>query len=128
MTQYPVDLIWGPGPYERLVATLHEFDDEAPTDYVAFLDRVFYIRAVEGAPRPEFPRSAADMLDFRGEDATAIWYVMRADFPLDAWALVRDAADTLALRPEATGLVKRLVGDETAQLHAQRSLGSPGEN
>lgn len=128
MTQYPATLLWGPGSHDELIAALPDFDDQTPTDAVAFLDRVFYIRTTEDAARPEFPRSAADVLDLQLDDASAVWYVMRADFPMDAWALVRDAADTVAERPSRTGFVKTLVGDQEAHRYARGAVsGSTGE-
>jgi hypothetical protein len=123
MTQYPADLLWGPGSQDELIAALRDFDDQTPTDAVAFLDRVFYIRTTEGASRPEFPRSATDVIHLRLDDASAVWYVMRADFPMDAWVLVRDAADTLAERSSRTGFISRLVGDQDAHRHARSNVG-----
>lgn len=115
MTQYPTELLWGPGRQDGLVAVLSDFDDQITTDTVAFQDRTFFIRTTAGSPRPEFPRSPSDVLSLGLNDAAASWYVMCADFPMDAWVLVRDAADTLASRPSRTGFIRRLVGDEAAR-------------
>lgn len=123
MTQFPAELLWGPGSQDELIAALQDFNDQTPTDTVAFLDRVFYIRTTEGASRPDFPRSATDVLDLHLDDASAVWYVMRADAPMDAWVLVRDAADMLAQNSRRTGFISRLVGDQQVHHHARTSIG-----
>ena len=92
MTQYPAELLRGPGSWKGLVDAIADFDDHKPADAVAFLDRAFYIRVSEGAAKPDFPRSATDVVDLELDDASAIWYVITADLPMDAWVFVRDSA------------------------------------
>jgi len=121
MTQYPAELVWGPGSWEELVAVIDAFDDQKPIDAVAFLDRVFYIRVSEDAARPEFPRSASGVVDLELGDASAVWYVITADFPMDAWVFVRDSAETLAPGSNSPDAVTRLVGDKNARRHAMQN-------
>jgi hypothetical protein len=104
-----IDLLWGPGRQQDLVADLWHYDDQEATDAVAFLDRLFYIRLAPGDSRPEFPRSAAHVLEFGLDDQAALWYVIRADFPMDAWVLVRDSAESLEHAPNFPGIVRRVV-------------------
>ncbi len=56
MTTYPVELLWGPGRWDYLEASLSQFSDDAPLDQVFFFDRIFYVRVTpEGGV--EFPRT-----------------------------------------------------------------------
>lgn len=121
MTQYPTELLWGPGSWDELVAVLDDVDEKTPTDVVTFLDRLFYIRVIAGEPRPEFPRSAADVVALDLDDESAVWSVVRSDFPMDAWACVRDLGEARADKPDHAGVVARLVGDQQARQHARES-------
>jgi hypothetical protein len=121
MTQYPTELLWGPGSWAELVAVLDAYDDKTPTDAVTFLDRLFYIRVIEGEHRPEFPRSAAGVVALDLDDESAIWYAVRADFPMDAWTYVRDLGEAGADRLNHASVIARLVGDQHARRHATAS-------
>jgi hypothetical protein len=61
MTNYPVQLLWGPGSWDDLIQVIDRFSDEAPVDQVTFLDRTFYVRRTsDGAV--EYPRDRSDVL------------------------------------------------------------------
>lgn len=120
VTQYPMDLLWGPGEWKSLVAVLSEFDDTKAIDAVRFLDRVFFIRV--GGEGAELPRVAADVVAHAGKSKSATWQVICADFPLDAFAFVRAreaSPDGVVL---GANRIARLVGDERARSYAQQRL------
>jgi hypothetical protein len=116
-TAYPAQLLWGPGAWDELIASLDQFSDESSTDSVAFLDRIFYVR-ITTAGGIELPRDRQDVLDTETDDDSAIWHVLRTDFPADAFVLVRDREH--APEPEATrrAIVAELPGDRAARAHA----------
>lgn len=118
MTQYPCELLWGSGSQDDLVAGLASFDDQKPVDAVPFLDRTFYIRVAEAASRPDFPRSPADLSEYIGVDPSAVWFAIVADFPMDAWVLVRDSAERLVGGSQLPPGITRLTGDAEARRHA----------
>ena len=113
LTTLPTELVWGPGSHAELTADFSRFDRDEPVDHVAFLDRLFFIRTLNGTV--ELPRSAADVIDLADGDENAQWCLMRADFPLDAFVFVRDdhgSRDDVFAR--AT-VIKRLAGDAAAR-------------
>ena len=86
---------------------------------MTFLDRIFYVRqGSEGAV--EHPRDASDVLGAALADESAIWEVLRADFPADAFVAVRD--DLARTDPSSSTVMRlaRLTGDQAAQRHAER--------
>lgn len=117
MTNYPAQLLWGPGARNELLAVLDGFSDVDPADQVEFLDRCFYIRAT-AAGGIEFPRAPHDVCGLELNDESASWHVLRADFPMDAYALLRNGdhlADPKILR---RAIVAELRGDRAARIHA----------
>jgi hypothetical protein len=84
---------------------------------VNFLDRIFYIRVTEPGGT-ELPRDRDDVLGIQLDDETATWHVLRTDFPVDAFVLIRDRAD--ATDPELTrrAVIAELQGDRAARAHA----------
>jgi hypothetical protein len=82
VTSYPTDLLWGPGTREQAIEWLA---DAAPGgDKVQYLDRLFAIRRGVGKVdlpcRPEILAAAPE--EFRAGH----WHLVRADFPMDAYA------------------------------------------
>lgn len=116
-TNYPAQLLWGPGAWDELIASLDQLSDASRTDEVAFLDRIFYIR-VTTAGGIELPRDRRDVLNTESDDDDATWHVLRTDFPMDAFVLVRDREH--ASEPEAVrrAIVAELAGDGAARAHA----------
>lgn len=117
-TNYPTSLLWGPGAWSELLATLDALSDQTPTDHVPFLDRVFYVR-VTNSEKPEYPRDRADVLAADLHDGSATWYVIRADFPADAYVFVRDRDETPGVGEGPATLIRCLTGDAAARAHAQ---------
>jgi hypothetical protein len=118
MTNYPVELLWGPGSWNDLIQVVDGFSDEAPGDKVTFLDRTFYVRVTRNG-RIEYPRDRSDVLAVDLTDESAVWYVLRADFPADAFVAVRDQLDDSTATSANTTLITRLTGDAAARRHAQ---------
>lgn len=114
LTAYPAELLWGPGSLDALVAILDDFSDQTPTDTVPFMDREFYIRVEEGH-KPELPRDAADVIGLDVNSHEAVWYLVRADFPMDAWVAIRDIDDTPSDAWSNTSIAERLIGDAQAR-------------
>ena len=117
MTTYPAQLLWGPGRWDELVASLGQLSDSFPVDHVPFLDRIFYVRTTQHGGI-EFPRDRHDVLVTDLDDEAATWHVLRADFPMDAFVLIRDrehAPDPGAARRAVTA---ELSGDRAARAHA----------
>ena len=109
-TDYPVELLWGPGAWSELVASLNQFSDDSPIDHVAFLDRLFYVRVTKlgGIERP---RDRHDVLATDFNDGSAIWHVLRTDFPADAFVFVRDH-EHIDPHVRRRTLVSHLKGDQ----------------
>lgn len=84
-TDFPVKLIWGPGPWTDAASWLLENRPEP--DEVEYLDRLFLIRTIDGrVDRPRRPQVALALS--RGERA-GIWHLIRADHPNAALHHVR---------------------------------------
>lgn len=116
-TNYPARLLWGPGARDELIARLDQFSDESPTDEVPFLDRIFYIR-VTTAGGIELPRDRRDVLDTETDDDSAIWHVLRTDFPLDAFVLIRNREHASEPDSARRAIVAELRGDRAARADA----------
>lgn len=113
LTTLPTELAWGPGSHADLVAELPRFSGDEPVDRVGFLDRAFFIRVC--GEEVEFPRNAADVIALNGTDERAVWHLIRADFPLDAFVYVRDKLEERPdIRAGVTPL-NRLAGDAAAR-------------
>ncbi|HEY2325975.1 MAG TPA: hypothetical protein VGH52_00670 [Gaiellaceae bacterium] len=122
-THYPTELVYGPGSHADLRDAFSALDNADLNDRVDYLDRRFYIRVTDRAERPEFPRTAVDILETKPSrlcDQSARWYVLQADFPMDAWVLVRDNAAALSTARDETGFLHLLTGDDDARKHAAR--------
>jgi hypothetical protein len=113
LTALPVELAWGPGSHSELVRALPPFVVDGPVDHVDYLDRVFFIRTL--GDDVELPRNASDVVAFSPSREEAVWHVIRADYPADAFVFVRDRHDE---RPDVQANVsrmKRLTGDDAAR-------------
>lgn len=122
MTNYPASSLWGPGSWKELLATLDAFSDEKPIDHVPFLDRVFYVR-LSTVEKPEYPRGGSDVLACDLADESVTWYVIRADFPADAYVYVRDRDEASGVGEGPATLIQRLAGDAAARADARTSPG-----
>jgi hypothetical protein len=117
MTNYPVELLWGPGCWRDLLQAVGRFSDEAPVDTVNFLDRTFYVRVAQDGGI-EYPRDRSDVLAAGLADELPVWYVLRADFPADAFVAARAHIHS-PTATTGTTLITRLTGDNAALRHAQ---------
>lgn len=118
MTNYPVQLLWGPGLWDDLIQHIEGFSDKAPVDQVSFLDRTFYARRTSRGAI-EYPRDRSDVLAANLADESAVWNVLRADFPADAFVAVRDHLDPSTMTPGNATLIAPLSGDAAARRHAE---------
>ncbi len=87
-TRYPAEYLWGPGTREDGIAWL---DANSPQpDECDYLDRVLIIRHHDGQLfLPMKPETAAALPT---SEHAGQWYAVRADFPNDAFAHVRNHA------------------------------------
>ena len=88
-TSYPAELLWGPGSAEDALRWINQ--EQPAGDSVPHLDRLFAIRIFDGqvslARRPEV--ALALPLDKR----VGRWFLVRADFPNDAFVHLRHVKD-----------------------------------
>lgn len=93
-TNFPADLLWGPGSPADALAWLN--DDQPSGDTVEYLDRLFALRIHDGklslARRPEIA------IALPPDRRVGEWHVIRADFPNDAFAHVRHIKDGVSCR------------------------------
>ncbi|MEV4557177.1 hypothetical protein AB0K51_09280 [Kitasatospora sp. NPDC049285] len=84
-TQYPTELLWGPGSKAEAVDWLA---NESPEDSTChYLDRIFLVRQHAGrAFLPMRPEVAAGL---PAEEQDGVWHVLRADYPTDAFVHAR---------------------------------------
>ena len=108
-TDYPMQLLWGPGTREDLLQVIDRFSVAAPIDAVTFLDRTFYIRRAPSGV-VEYPRDRLDVLSANLAEESAVWQVLRADFPADAFVAVRDHLDGGSTAAVNTTFISRLSG------------------
>ena len=88
-SNYPAELLWGPGTREEALAWLK---DNAPEhDTVSYLDRLFVLRIHEG--RASIARRPEVALALPTERRSGRWLLVRADFPLDAFNHGRHVKD-----------------------------------
>jgi hypothetical protein len=86
-TNFPTELLWGPGSWSNAVTWIEGHRPEP--DEVGYLDRPFMVRVHGGqADVPRRPEVAAGM----GDDPSSTWYLVRADYPVDAFVHVRNIA------------------------------------
>lgn len=121
MTDYPAQQLIAPTSLADVLRFIEEHDVEVMRDAVDFQDRLFFIRHVGGADRPEFPRAASDMATVKTDEDEAHWYVVHADFPMDAWVRIRDRGDGEPTESGATAVVAEVIGDAAAASYAAQS-------
>jgi hypothetical protein len=90
-TTLPCELLWGPGPLDKLLPEIDHYEDDTLRDSVEYLDRLFVIRVV--GEQVDDPRSPSDFDESPENDGQ--WHVIRADYPHDALCHVRDHRDQL---------------------------------
>jgi hypothetical protein len=80
-TDYPCELLWGPGTWRDAAAWLTE--EQPEPDEVEILDRLFLLQHHENRLYlPRCPDVAAGLTD---DERGGQWHLVRADFPLDAY-------------------------------------------
>lgn len=81
MTALPCEYLWGPGAWREGAQWLKR---ELPSgDEVATVDRLFLLRYHD--KRLYMPRTAAVAAGIDAEDRSGTWYLLRADYPADAF-------------------------------------------
>ncbi|WP_330457416.1 hypothetical protein OIB37_11200 [Streptomyces sp. NBC_00820] len=96
-TRFPTDYLWGPGT--RVEARTWLEHERPEGDTVDFTDRVFLVQNHGRVLPPMRPAIAAGLTE---DECGGVWHAVRADFPDDAFAHVRDSGDRSighALRP-----------------------------
>jgi len=88
-TNFPAELLWGPGSRDEALAWLKEAAPEHDT--VSYLDRLFTVRIHEG--RASIARRPEVVLFLPPERRAGRWLLVRADFPLDAFVHGRHLKD-----------------------------------
>jgi hypothetical protein len=84
-TQFPVDPLWGPG---ALATARDWWEANGPAgDECEYLDRTFAVRLDDD--QLYWPMHPAIAGTIASEDRAGTWYIMRADFPADAYHHVR---------------------------------------
>jgi hypothetical protein len=82
MTARPCDYLWGPGTWQDGAEWVGR---QQPTaDEVTTLDRLFFLRYHQ--KRLYMPRSIGLMAGLDSAEKFGQWYILRADFPFDAFA------------------------------------------
>lgn len=81
MTARPFDYLWGPGTWPDAARWLERTSPAG--DEVAVLDRLFLMRYHDG--HLYMPRNARIAGALQKGDRTGIWYLLRADYPADAF-------------------------------------------
>jgi hypothetical protein len=85
VTTYPCELLWGPG---TTAEAADWFEKEQPqADEAEVLDRLFLIQYRE--EHLYLPRRPEIALGLEDPDQTGTWYLLRVDYPADAFAHVR---------------------------------------
>lgn len=119
-TNTPVTRLWGPGNWDELHAAAAGDGAGWLPDTARVVDRIFYVRVINGALN--HVRSAAQILALRDRSPDERWYVVRADAPADAGSHVaRVLAGTC--RPHGCGCAATLLFErarrETIVRHAR---------
>ncbi|MEA2617471.1 MAG: hypothetical protein QOE72_3254 [Chloroflexota bacterium] len=85
LTTFPCELLWGPG--DGMNAYSWWQSAEVKEDAVEYLDRLFLVR-VDG-DKIYLPQRPEVVFRLSGDRQSGVWYLIRADYPLDAWGHVR---------------------------------------
>lgn len=84
-TQYPAELLWGPGSVREAIAW---FESTLPEgDEVEYLDRRFVLRTSTAEVDP--PRTIEQFLGLPADARAGSWLLAKADYPTDAYRHVR---------------------------------------
>jgi hypothetical protein len=96
-TKFPSELLWGPGSTEDALAWLGA---ENPWgDTVEYLDRLFAVQILDG--KLLLPRRIEITLSLPLDLTAGRWFVVRADFPNDAFASVRQIVNAETEKSES---------------------------
>ena len=83
-TDYPAELIWGPGSWTEAASWL--LQNRPESDAIEYLDRLFLIRTVDGqVDRPRRPQVALALPE---SERTGTWHLIQADHPNAAFVHV----------------------------------------
>lgn len=88
-TNFPAELLWGPGSREAALAWLNEAKPKGDT--IPHLDRLFAVRIHEG--RVSIARRPEVALALPSNRREGRWLLVRADFPIDAFVHGRHLKD-----------------------------------
>lgn len=81
LTAHPFEFLWGPGNWADGAAWLHQ--QQPAGDEVTIIDRLFLLRFDQ--KRLHMPRSPGVAAGLSVDQRTGTWYLIRADYPLDAF-------------------------------------------
>jgi hypothetical protein len=81
MTARPFEYLWGPGAWPEGAQWLRR--ESPPGDEIAVLDRLFLLRYHDR--RLYMPRNARSAAALEEHERTGSWYLLRADYPGDAF-------------------------------------------
>jgi len=81
LTAHPFKVLWGPGTWADGAAWLNR--QQPPGDKVTITDRLFRLRFDQ--QRLYMPRDPGVTAGLSGGERTGTWYLIRADYPLDAF-------------------------------------------
>ncbi len=109
-TNFPAELLWGPGSREDALAWLREAAPEHDT--VPYLDRLFTVRIHEG--RVSIARRPEVALALPPERRAGRWLLVRADFPLDAFVHGRHLKDGIACSGSIVEQIDRRASGESS--------------
>lgn len=101
-TDFPAELLWGPGSREEALKRLNEVSPERDT--VTYLDRLFAVRIHNG--RVSLARRPEIVLALPNERRAGLWLLVRADFPIDAFIHGRHVKEEIACVGSITDQVR----------------------
>jgi len=84
-TSYPAELLFGPASFARAREWVERADPQPDT--IKHLDRLFVLRTYDG--KVSLPRRPEAALGVPEDRRVGQWYIIRADYPNDAFAHVR---------------------------------------
>lgn len=88
-TNFPADLLWGPGSPAEALTWINETQPQADT--ISYLDRLFAVRIHDG--RASIARRPEIALALPPQRREGRWLIVRADFPIDAFVHARHLKD-----------------------------------
>jgi hypothetical protein len=123
-TQYPCELLWGPGTANEAIRWLAQ---AAPApDETEYMDRWFAVRT--SSPEPEPPRNLDQFAGLPESEQPGEWLLIKADYPLDAYAHARSITQPVTAcsrsgECDRCGVYHRASGDWPSIRQVVESLG-----